>query len=101
MYACVCVMSYLKGERVRVVSALLHQSVVHVGQSGLVALWVDLDLMDPDVLPEAQAHHIQVVTTVAEGTCQLHKHCRHTIHYLTTVSCISCMTRFDSGFEAP
>lgn len=52
---------------------------MHGGQSGLVALRVDLDMLDPDVLPEAQTHHIQVVAAVAEGTCQLHKHCQHII----------------------
>lgn len=50
--------SYLESERIRVVSSLLHQGVMHGGQGGLVALGVDLDLLDPDVLPEAQAHHI-------------------------------------------
>ncbi|TNN64263.1 hypothetical protein EYF80_025514 [Liparis tanakae] len=53
------------------------QGVVHFGQSGLVALRVDLDVRDPDVLPEAQAHHVQVVGAVPEGARQLHKHCRH------------------------
>lgn len=52
---------------------------MHLAQSGPVGLRVDLDTVDPDVLPEAQAHHIQVVTTITEGTCQLHKHCQHII----------------------
>ena len=77
--------SYLESERIRVVSSLLHQGVVHGGQGGLVALGVDLDLLDPDVLPEAQAHHIQVVTTITEGTCQLHKHC-----WRTTAESLAC-----------
>lgn len=50
---------------------------MHGVQGGLVALRVDLDMLDPDVLPEAQAHHIQVITTITEGTRQLHEHCRH------------------------
>lgn len=48
---------------------------MHGAQGGLVALRVDLDMMDPDILPEAQAHHIQVITTITEGTGQLDKHC--------------------------
>lgn len=68
-------MSYLKSERICVVSSLLQQGVMHVVQGGLVVLRVDLDTLDPDVLPEAQAHHVQVIATVAEGTRQLHKHC--------------------------
>lgn len=66
--------SYLKGEGVRVVSGLLQQGLVHGAQAGLVALRVELDAVQPDVLPEAQAHHIQVIATVAEGTRQLHEH---------------------------
>lgn len=49
---------------------------MHGAQAGLVALRVQLETVEPDVLPEAQAHHIQVVTTITEGTGQLHKHCR-------------------------
>lgn len=77
---------YLERERICVVSSLLQQGVVHGAQGGLVALGVDLDMLDPDVLPEAQAHHIQVVTTITEGTCQLHKHCRHTAAELLAFS---------------
>lgn len=69
--------AYFKSESMRVVSSLLQQGVMHGAQGGLVALRVDLDVLDPDVLPEAQAHHIQVVATIAEGTRQLHKHCQH------------------------
>lgn len=69
------IVSYLKSERICVVSSLLQQGVMHVVQGGLVVLRVDLDTLDPDVLPEAQAHHVQVIATVAEGTRQLHKHC--------------------------
>lgn len=47
---------------------------MHGAQAGLVALGVELDALEPDILPEAQAHHIQVFTTVTEGTRQLHKH---------------------------
>lgn len=65
---------YLKGERVRVVSGLLQQGFMHGFQAGLVALGVELVAVQPDILPEAQAHHIQVFTTVTEGTRQLHKH---------------------------
>ncbi len=72
-----CVLSYIKSESMCVVSGLLQQRIVHGSQCGLVALRVDLHVLDPDVLPEAQAHHIQVITAVTEGTCQLHKHCRH------------------------
>lgn len=65
---------YLKGERVRVVSGLLQQGLVHGTQAGLVALGVELGAAQPDILPEAQAHHIQVIATVPEGTRQLHEH---------------------------
>lgn len=41
-----------------------------------MAVRVDLDLLDPDVLPEAEAHHVQVVAAVAESARQLHKHCK-------------------------
>lgn len=50
---------------------------MHVAQGRLVALGVDLHVLDPDVLPEAQAHHIQVIAPVTESTRQLHKHCPH------------------------
>lgn len=66
--------SHLKGERVGVVSGLLQQGFVHGAQAGLVALGVELEAAHPDVLPEAQAHHIQVIAPVTEGTGQLHKH---------------------------
>lgn len=82
--------THLKSERVSVVPGLLQQGLVHGAQSGLVVLRVDLDMLDPDVLPEAQAHHIQVVTTIAEGTCQLHKHCQRTtvdFFFFLFVSC--------------
>lgn len=69
------IVSYLKSERICIVSSLLQQGVMHVVQGGLVVLRVDLYTLDPDVLPEAQAHHVQVIATVAEGTRQLHKHC--------------------------
>lgn len=49
---------------------------MHGAQAGLVALRVELETVEPDVLPEAQAHHIQVFTTITEGTGQLHKHCQ-------------------------
>lgn len=76
--------TYLKGEGIRVVPSLLQQRVVHAAQGRLVALRVDLDLLDPDVLPEAEAHHVQVVAAVAEGARQLHKHCAgDTIRYFT------------------
>lgn len=55
---------------------------MHGAHSGLVALGVNLDVLDPDVLPEAQTHHIQVITTVTEGTRQLHKHCGHINRFL-------------------
>lgn len=64
---------YLEGEGIRVVSGLLQQGLVHGAQAGLVALGVKLDALEPDILPEAQAHHIQVFATIAEGTRQLHK----------------------------
>lgn len=66
--------SYLEAEGIRVVSGLLQQGFMHGTQAGLVVLGVDLDAVQPDILPEAQAHHIQVFTTVTEGTRQLHKH---------------------------
>lgn len=66
---------YLKSEGIRVVPGLLQQGLMHGAQGGLVALRVDLDMLDPDILPEAQAHHIQVITTITEGTGQLDKHC--------------------------
>lgn len=67
--------AHLKGEGIRVVPSLLQQRVVHAAQGRLVAVRVDLDLLDPDVLPEAEAHHVQVVAAVAESARQLHKHC--------------------------
>lgn len=75
--------SYLKGERIGVVSGLLHQGFVHGAQAGLVALGVELEAAQPDVLPEAQAHHIQVITTVTEGARQLHKHWEHITQTVT------------------
>ena len=74
----VCVtepLPYVEGERVGVVPGLLHQGVVHDAQLGLVALRVDLDLLVPDVLPERQANHVQVLAAVAEGAGQLREHC--------------------------
>lgn len=47
---------------------------MHAALGRLVVLRVDLDLLDPDVLPEAEAHHVQVVAAIAEGARQLHKH---------------------------
>lgn len=67
---------YLKAERVRSISGLLQQGFMHGGQSGLVTLRVDLDVLQPDVLPEAQPDHIQVITTVPEGARQLHENCK-------------------------
>lgn len=66
--------SYLKGERIRVVAGLLQQGFVHGAQAGLLALGVELEAVQPDILPEAQAHHVQVIAAVTEGTGQLHKH---------------------------
>lgn len=57
-----------------VVPSLLQQHVVHGAHCRLVVLRVDLDVLDPDVLPEAEAHHVQVVAAVAESARQLHKH---------------------------
>lgn len=56
---------------------------MHAAHCRLVAIWVDLDMLDPDVLPEAEAHHVQVVAAVAEGTRQLHKHWAGDICYST------------------
>lgn len=67
--------TYLKGEGIRVVPSLLQQHVMHAAQRRPVVLRVDLDMLDPDVLPEAEAHHVQVVAAVAERARQLHKHC--------------------------
>ena len=72
---CAEALPYVEGERVGVVPGLLHQGVVHDAQLGLVALRVDLDLFVPDVLPERQANHVQVLTAIAEGAGQLHEHC--------------------------
>lgn len=69
------ILLYLKGEGVRIVPCLLQQGLVHGAQLGLVALRVDLYLLEPDVLPEAQAHHIQVLTAITEGTGQLYESC--------------------------
>lgn len=66
--------TYLKGEGIRVVPSLLQQHLVHAALGRFVALRVDLDLFDPDVLPEAETHHVQVVAAIAEGARQLHKH---------------------------
>lgn len=66
--------THLKGEGVSVVPSLLQQGFVHGAQSRLVALGVDLNVGDPDVLPEAQTYHVQVVAAVTEGTHQVHKH---------------------------
>ena len=30
--------------------------------------WIHLDALDPDVPPEGQPHHVQVIAPVAEGT---------------------------------
>lgn len=64
---------------------------MHGVQGGLVALRVDLDMLDPDVLPEAQAHHIQVITTITEDTRQLHEHCDTSwqIHYFTVIAYVT------------
>lgn len=66
--------TYLKGEGIRVVPSLLQQHLVHAVLGRLVALRVDLDMLDPDVLPEAEAHHVQVIAAIAEGARQLHIH---------------------------
>lgn len=49
---------------------------MHGAEGGFVVLWVELVVVDPDVFPEAQTHHVQVIAAVTEGTGQLHKHCR-------------------------
>lgn len=49
---------------------------MHGAEGGFVVLWVELVVVDPDVFPEAQTHHVQVIAAVTEGTGQLHEHCR-------------------------
>lgn len=74
--------TYVKGEGVRVVARLLQQGVVHLAEFRLGAVGVQLVLREPDVLPEAQAHHIQVLAAVTEGTCQLYENCPHKTRHL-------------------
>lgn len=73
---------------------------MHVAQGRLVALGVDLHVLDPDVLPEAQAHHIQVIAPVTESTRQLHKHCPHTTAGLLFHCCASLTPVHDSTLRA-
>lgn len=56
---------------------------MHGAQAGLLAVGVELEAVQPDILPEAQAHDVQVITTVTEGTRQLHEDC--TQHIITPV----------------
>lgn len=38
--------------------------------------WVHLNALDPDVSPEGQAHYIQFVASIAEGTSKVDVYCK-------------------------
>lgn len=70
--------THREGEGVGVWTQLLHQLLLQVTQSFNVLLlrWEDLDRADKQVFPEREAQDVQVLTAVAEGAGQSHKHWR-------------------------
>ena len=54
------------------VSTFLQEGILHGGVGWLAVPRgrVYLETLDPDVFPEGQAYHIQVIATIAEGQGQ-------------------------------
>lgn len=67
----------LKGKNISLLSDLPQEVFLHRGLRCVVPCGrVHLDALDPDVSPEGQAHHVQVITSVAEGAGEVDVHCK-------------------------
>lgn len=69
-------MWHLEGEGLSLLSDFLHEEVNHLWLGGVASGGVNLDALDPDVSPEGQAHDIQVIASIAEGTGEVDEHCQ-------------------------
>lgn len=69
--------SDLKGKGISLLSDLLQEEFLHRRLGRVLPRgWVHLDALDPDVPPEGQPHHVQVVASVAEGAGQVDVDCK-------------------------
>lgn len=67
----------LDGKRISLLSDLIQEVFVHWGLGRVLPRGgIHLDAMDPDISPEGQPDHIQVLASVAEGTGEVDVHCR-------------------------
>lgn len=67
----------MKGKSISLLSDLPQEEFLHRGLSRVLPHgWVHLDVLDPDVSPEGQTHHVQVVASVAEGAGKVDIDCK-------------------------
>lgn len=67
----------LKGKSMSLLSALPQEEFLHRGLSRVLPRGrVHLDALDPDVPPEGQTHHVQVLASVAEGADEVDVDCK-------------------------
>lgn len=68
---------HLKGKSISLLSNFLQEEVLHwcVG-CVFTCRWIHLNALDPDVSPEGQAHYVQVIASIAEGTSKVDKYCK-------------------------
>lgn len=67
----------LKGKSISLLSDLPQEEFLHRGLSRVLSRGrVHLDALDPDVSPEGQTHHVQVVASIAEGAGEVDVDCK-------------------------
>lgn len=67
----------LKGKSISLLSDLPQEEFLHRGLSRVLPRGrVHLDTLDPDVSPERQTHHVQVVASIAEGAGEVDVDCK-------------------------